>query len=350
MDRWTALVTTQKSLRTETLQQYYELEAMNRCAIAFGMPPVQGVTLHTDVLGQLVFSALDRTVAGSRSAHVRRRQTEEMLHKLESTARIANKWGDRLSDDSLSWGDTLDKLIDDVGGKKELKKKAVDFLLLGGGAAGVYETLTRGKNYVQGTTPTDSHIYDKFNSNQTLKKLGPPVDRKSEAIVPKFDELVAKYEDMKNQQDEAVKFIAEHAISTEDLYKTLIKSELTPEDIKGIDNNPEDDYFGTSKEVVKNNKLLRALLIWIETTLRGFKKILDLPNHDGAEPALEELDARIQGSLPTVDIPKANFKLKMSKTSDVCNQYMEIYRRDSLATRFLVQEMLKKVGTKQGAN
>lgn len=336
MDRWTALVTTQKSLRAETLQQYYELEAMNRCAIAFGMPPVQGVTLHTDVLGQLVFSALDRTVAGSRSAYVRRRQTEEMLDKLESTARIANKWGDRLSDDDLSWGDTMEKLIDDVGGKKELKKKVADFLLLGGGAAtvaGLYESFNQGKNYVQGTTPTDIHIFEKFT---TLNKYV-PTSKKSVDVIPKFDELVSDYNKLIQQQDDAVNFIADHVIF-QDPYSALIKKELTDNDKKQFEEMDEHNYFGTSEEIVQNNKLWRALLIWIETTLRGFKAILKLPEHKGAEAKLEELDAKIQGLLPA----PSTTKNKPKQLHDVCTQYMEIYRKDSIATRLLVQEMLTR--------
>ena len=335
------LVTTQKKVRALVLAQYDELEVKNRCAIAFGMAPVQGVSLHSDVLGQLVFSALDRTVAGSRSADARRAQAEEVFESLYSKLEIADKAGDLLLNDKLSTSDKIKKTVDEFGGKKAA------FGYLFNTAAFGYNVLQKRREETKEATATDNYIVDK------LKDEFKPADNKSENTIKSFDLLLNAYKDLKERQGAAIKYIAEHFV-VDKVFNELIKDvKLSEEEHQKILDNSA--FFRTSEE--QNNVLVRSILIWMENTLCAFKSLLKAGGCPKPEPEFEAdqltaVDAKIQGLLSAAvpqDVqpdqrPKRQIgrldKLEQTPAS-LCNEFLEIYRKDSLATRFLVQEMLK---------
>jgi len=349
MDGWTALVTTQKSLRARVLAQYYELDAKNRCAVAFGMAPVQGVTLHTDVLGQLVFSALDRTVAGSRSAEARRLETDQLLDSLDSTVRMANKAGNLMYDDKLSLGEKVDTLIDSFGGKREVFQALLGIAGIGvTGAAGLKGSragaLSLIKQYCT-QPPVNEHIYTELK-NSDFK----PTNNTDSELMKCFDGLLNAYNDMKVRQDEAFNYIASRPVTKDVLLGSLLtNASLTGDQKAFVERNK--DLFGNENV---ENPLVRAILIWIETTVCGFQQLLKVGGCSNTmQFNLNELDQTIQGMITVVaagNTPAAKapaiqsvFPQKTKESSmDVCKQLLEIYVNDSIATRFLVQTMIQK--------
>jgi hypothetical protein len=355
MNGWKTLLATQQGLRTETLDQYYLLHAINQCAVVLGIQPVQGVTLRSDVLGQTVFSALEKNVVAGggrpRSEDERRRFMQEVINIVDRTANAAAVYGDVALDTKLTKSQKASKVVDSLGGvpaiigyvatvgltaEKVLGKRADDKL-----SGRMYETMN--ETMIDGTKAPFAPRFAKVSD-----------------VEVSFQSLWTAYRDMKDREDKSIKFLKERLLLPRELgqpagptgqvvpisrLNNLMTTAILP---RGL---PADiNLFEQSADDVQKNPLLRALIVWTQIIYRAFDNFIT-SSPVGQELVATDLDPRIQARLnnaiaevnktPKIMSGSKQTQDKKSDLLDVCNRLSEIFQQESIATRFLLQEFIK---------
>jgi hypothetical protein len=337
MDGWTALLLTQEDLRSTTIDQYFTLQAINQCAIALGAAPVSGVTLHTDVLGQTVFSALGKNVVAGAGPGRRRRSEEEqrkfmqtIIGIVDRTANVAANMVEVSSNEKLTKGEKTEKILSYIGGPFGALSIA----------AGVYRFV--------GTQKESSFL--KY-VHDWLKAL--PIDVKSnkvDDVKRSLDAVQTKYKSMEKNQTEAIEFLNKHLLVDSQTFQRAIQGddykEAVPVLLSAIDN---DNFDWT------DNKLGRALFIWTQTVLGAFEHLVEPSKKIEWPIDANVLNARVQEKLtPLLQEFDKKFAFKATQAaqvapakvgaggdvSEVCGRITEAFRRDSVATRLLLEALL----------
>jgi hypothetical protein len=345
MDGWTSLLLTQADLRTTVIDQYFTVQALNQCAIALGTEPVRGVTLHTDVLGQTVFSALGENVVAGAGPGRRRRSEEEqrkfmqtIIGIVDRTANVAANLADVSSNEKLTKGERTQMYLSQLGGPVGVVS------LVGNIAQGIYTWSGRRADdtllgYIHGAMEAGI----KEESKPLIQFKTKTVDN----VKNSFNLLVERYNSMEKNQEEAIKFLKDHLLvpqkqfldETQDgVYQGNIPDVL--QNLNGIQSN------------WKNNKLYRALFLWTQTVLGAFNQVVNPSDpSNGIESPIDakKLDARVQARLgPFLNKYEQTLASKVqnvksatgSDVSEVCGRITEAFRRDSVATRLLLEALL----------
>ena len=348
MNGWTTLLATQEGLRVDTIDQYYALQAMNQCAVVLGIQPVQGVTLRTDVLGQTVFSALEKNVVSGggrqRSEDEQRKFMQTVINIVDRTANAAATYGEVAIDTKLTKSQKAAKLLDSMGGAPAI--------------VGYVATLGLTADKLLGKRENErlsARIYEAMSKDidgETHKLK--PLNDKLATIEETFDKLWADYQSMKKREKEAIRFLNEHLLLPRrpeqpegrpsiDVLQKLINDKQLPDDFK-----QEFATFGKTAAEVRANPLLRALIIWTQIIQRTFANYIGPASQQNvalSPAALEEqIQARLQPAITQVQ--KQNSKqqfgqVKSQENLATCNQLSEMLQQISVATRLLLQEFLK---------
>jgi hypothetical protein len=345
MDGWTALIAAQQGLRTDTIEQYYKLNAMNQCAMAFGLQPVNGVTLSSDVLGQLVFSALGRSVAGGkRSRDAQLRHEEQIVDIVDRGTHTLQKYGPILRDTKLSTGEKIEKGFDNL----VEEKGGVGGAILAGVSALGLAGATAQKAWANYNGVLLTAIVDIFREDEDANEFKP--EKNNESVKQKIRELLAAYKEIKKDKDTAIKYLKGNILIPADELTNLINSQTydtIPEQIR--------NKYGDLAPNGTQFPLYRALFLWINTTVCAFKQFMKEPCEvKQAEGEVKQDLARLQPEIQRLLTYLHKSKISVQKSAvigstpqdtytdlGVCQKYAEIFRKDSIATRELLQEMLK---------
>lgn len=334
MDGWTALLLTQEDLRSTTIDQYFTLQAINQCAIALGAAPVNGVTLHTDVLGQTVFSALGKNVVAGAGPGRRRRSEEEqrkfmqtIISIVDRTANVAANMVEVSSNEKLTKGEKAEKYLSYLGGP---------FGVIGI-ASGVYKFV--------GTRKESSfleYVYDWLKTLSIEVKSG-----KTDDVKRSLDTLKTKYQSMEKNQTEAIEFLNKHLLVNSESFQGALQGDVYNGPVPSLLNAIDDGKFDW-----KNNKLGRALFLWTQTVLGAFSHLVEQSEKIKWPMDANVLNARIQEKLtPLLQEFDKKFAFKADQNakakasaggdvSEVCGRITEAFRRDSVATRLLLEALL----------
>ena len=337
MDGWTALLLTQEDLRSTTIDQYFTLQAINQCAIALGAAPVSGVTLHTDVLGQTVFSALGKNVVAGAGPGRRRRSEEEqrkfmqtIIGIVDRTANVAANMVEVSSNEKLTKGEKAEKYLSYLGGPL--------------GVIGIGSSIYR----FVGTQKESSfleHVYE------WLKAL--PIDVKSnkvDDVKRSLETLGVKYKSMEKNQTEAIEFLNKHLLVNSETFQRAIQGDVYDGPVPNLLSAISDSKFDW-----KNNKLGRALFLWTQTVLGAFIRLTGPSTKIEWPMNANVLNERVQEKLtPLLQEFDKKFAFKAEQAaqvapakvgaggdvSEVCGRITEAFRRDSVATRLLLEALL----------
>jgi hypothetical protein len=339
MDGWTALIAAQQGLRTDTIEQYYKFNAMNQCALSFGLQPVTGVTLSSDVLGQLVFSALGRSVAGGkRSRDAQLRHEEQIVDIVDRGTHTLQKYGPILRDTKLSTGEKIEKGFDNL---VEEKGGVGGAIVAGVGALG-FAGATAQKAWASYNGVLLTAILDILGEDPEFKP-----EKNNASVEQKIRELLAAYKEIKKDKARAIQYLQDKIL-------------IPPNDLTNLINSQK---FDTIPELIQKKygdvangtqfPLYRALVIWINTTICAFAEFMRKPCEEVKQAEGEDL-ARLQPEIQKLLTTLHKSKTIAQKSTvigsttqntysnlDVCQKYADIFRKDSIATRELLQEMLK---------
>ena len=351
MDGWTALIAAQQGLREDTLDQYFKLEGMNQCAMMFGLQPVNSVTLTSDVLGQLVFSALGRSVAGGkRSRDAQLRFNKQMIDIVDRGVDKYATYAPILSDPKLSKGEKAEwlgqRVLDEFGGPSGAVLSAVTLLSAGNLSSKVFGDLL-------------TNLHAMLKQSDDFKPTG--TVKNSKEVEQKVTDLLQAYTEMKQDKAKAIQYLKTKMMGCPHAVWDLITTEKAGDDKLGVIayfNVLDDDH--KKKEMLKN-PLSRAVFIWQETTAHAFDQFINKDCKPPKEPPkelksishdLQQQEQRMFNTfLKKIESPKkgqsgiGQSKKPNYDTLEICNQYAEIYRKDSIAMRMLAQEMLIHAAT-----
>jgi len=362
---FTALMECQRDIYNLTLQQYRSGSVLERCAISSGLQPEPIVTLNSDVLGRLVFSALgQREEAGGYSEEDRNRffeTTFNLLNKGGEAARNANVLFDPNLSNSQKASKFSSSIVNEFGGPGPFTFGAASF---------VVNLAQLAKQRVDAAA--------KVKAVEDQKKLRQLVDNKSKDFQNvKEADLIAKvaerYNAIKTQHEDLIKFFQsnDQDTSTEHLKaarKNVEKLQVLLGDL-------------VAKEYTESEQSIRkALLIWLGTNFESMKNII-IPNpvaqqdlqlpanllNDQAQKKITDMVKSIVSTcapenphkkkgqesefealkreLARADLPpervntlKSQLKQEVQKSSV---QMLEAFRKESVALRFVLQELLK---------
>lgn len=365
------LLESQRDVYNLTLKQYRYGTLLESCAIEAGLKPQAFVTLHTDVLGRLVFSALGRRgeQAGGQSEEDRAQFMRMTVSMLDRSGDVA-KHGSVLFDPSLSNSQKASRfsssVVNEFGGP-------VPFAL---GAASL------GANIAQAA----KQAYDLKAKNQMEEDLNQIKDV-VEKIDPDFGSkdpkelvgLVAReYRDIKKKQDDLVAFF-----QVEDKNKgsqtEIQKAKNNLQALRGLFTTLETRAFSVDQPNIDT-----ALLFWLSSNFESLKILIDgkagdvikLPDNlidgkaqnelhhivrrisDVCKPGgadkqpLDDLEATIEKNLrerPELteeQIRQLRTQLAREHTEKSYLNLLDTFRRESVALRFVLQELLKQPAKK----
>jgi hypothetical protein len=361
------LLESQRDVYNLTLNQYRYGTLLESCAIEAGLKPQAFVTLHTDVLGRLVFSALGRRgeQAGGQSEEDRAQFMRMTVSMLDRSGDVA-KHGSVLFDPSLSNSQKASRfsssVVNEFGGP-------VPFAL---GAASL------GANIAQAA----KQAYDLKAKNQMEEDLNQikvavdEIDKNFGSKDPKeLVGLVAReYRDIKKKQDELVAFF-----QVEDKNKgsqtEIQKAKNNLQALRGLFTTLEARAYAADQPNIDT-----ALLFWLSSNFESLKILIDgnagdaieLPENliDGkaqneisaivqriseackpkgtAEPQLGDLEAilkKVVAERPDIT-QEQTMQLRTQLTQEYaeksCLNLLDTFRRESVALRFVLQELLKQ--------
>ena len=361
---FTALMECQRDIYNLTLQQYRLGSLLESCAIASGLQPEPIVTLNSDVLGRLVFSALgQREQAGGYAEDDRNRflrMTANLLDQGGGVARNANV----LFDPNLSNAQKASQFGSSVvneyfGGPVPFAISSASLLL------------NFGQFVKQGV---DAAAKTRAVADQ--KKLRQIIEAKSSDFRNvKGDDLIAKvaeqYNIIKTQNDELIRFFQsgeQQPTSNQDLKTAKGNVEKLQELLADL----------VRKEYVESEQSIqKALLVWFGTNFESMKNIL-IPGHPtglglpvnllhgqtqkkltdivtsivttcAPNNPLEKKNADpwsgaaklLKSDLPPERVDKLKSQLRKEvQTTSV--QMLEAFRKESVVLRFVLQELLRK--------
>jgi hypothetical protein len=177
-----------------------------------------------------------------------------------------------------------------------------------------------------------------------------PLDVKSpniEDMKHSLDMLVDNYVSMEKNQTDAINFLREHLLVDATTFLAATKD--------GVYNGEIPDLIASleTKFDWKENKLGRALFLWTQTVLGAFNQVLEQSEVVGSPLDANLLDTRVQAKLaPLLSEFDDRFKKKVplnpkpkevaagGYASEVCGRITEAFRRDSVATRLLLEALL----------
>lgn len=355
----------QRDIYNLTLQQYRSGSVLERCAMSSGLQPEPIVTLNSDVLGRLVFSALSqREEAGGYSEEDRNRffeTTFNLLNKGGEAARNANVLFDPNLSNSQKASKFSSSIVNEFGGPGPFAF----------GAASLVVNLAQlAKQRVDAAA--------KVKAVEDQKKLRQLVDSKSKDFQNvKEADLIAKvaerYNAIKTQHGELMKFFQSSDQDTSNDHVKAAKKNV--EKLKVLLEDLVAKEYTESEQSIQ-----KALLIWLGTNFESMKNII-IPNpgapqdlrlpvnllHDQAQRKLTDMVKSIVSTcapenphkkkgaesdfealkreLARADLPpervntlKSQLKQEVQKSSV---QMLEAFRKESVALRFVLQELLK---------
>ena len=359
------LLESQRDVYNLTLKQYRYGTLLESCAIEAGLKPQAFVTLHTDVLGRLVFSALGRRgeQAGGQSEEDRAQFMRMTVSMLDRSGDVA-KHGSVLFDSSLS------------NSQKASRFSASVVNEFGGPVPFALSAASLGVNIAQAA----KQAYDLKAKNQLEEDLNQikaeveKIDSKFSSADPKqLVALVAReYKDIKKKQDELVAFFQVEE-KNKGSQTEIDKAKNNLRALQGLFNTLETRAFSVGQPNIDT-----ALLFWLSSNFESLKNLIngkagdvtELPqNLDGkaqnelhaivqrisdvckpkgtAEPQLGDLEAIINKNVaerPDItqeQIMQLRTQLTQEYAEKSCLNLLDTFRRESVALRFVLQELLK---------
>jgi hypothetical protein len=359
----------QRDINNLTLNQYRYGSLLEACAVEAGLVPIPMATLNTDVLGRLVFSAIgQRDQAAGQSDEDRAQFIAMTIKMLDRTGDVA-KHGNVLFDSNLSNSQKASKFSSSLVSE------------FGGVAPFSLAIASLGGNAVQGV----KQLFDsraKAKAAEDLKKIKDIVRKNSLDIAneAKSDAAVVglvaqKYEKIKATQDALVSFFQTPSNDKPEK-NDLERAKANVIKLAGVFNK-----VGNRTYTEAVTGLDTSLLFWLSNTFETLNGMV-IPS-DQQEPLElgrlvtreQNIDARIDSivrsittacapkekpgepqkpqdelndvlrALDTPNIaPEAAKKLQTQIRTDLKNQcveFMNVFRRDAVALRFVFQQLLK---------
>jgi hypothetical protein len=155
---------------------------------------------------------------------------------------------------------------------------------------------------------------------------------------------------MERNQTEAIEFLNKHLLVNSETFQRALQGDVYTEPVPVLLGE-----IGENKFDWKNNKLGRALFLWTQTVLGAFSHLVDPSAKIQWPMDANVLNACVQEKLtPLLQEFDNKFAFKAAQAaqvapakvgaggdvSEVCGRITEAFRRDSVATRLLLEALL----------